>query len=659
MVGALALPIGTLAGGSAPANRPAAVDLHGNPLPAGALARLGTGSFYHEYGDYVGYSGNGKILASAGEGVIRLWDALTGRDLGQFPGNRFFALSQDGTRLASQALREPRSLLFIWDTSSGKAHHRVSALQGVVRALAFSPDGKLLATGGEGPLLLWDTATGKKVRLLAENGDYFSALAFSPDGKTLFSGEHRRTGKEALTRIWEVASGKERQGYSGQAFVALSADGQVMAAAGEKGFVLHLVNVRSGEIQHTFKNLPGEGPPRDISSACFAPDGKILATVRCVDSAIRLWEIPSGRAVRTIPLRAHAYSVAFSADGKTLAVGLTWGAFEDNRIRLFDPATGEEKILPPGRMDAIYNIRFLPGGKGLASISADKSFRLWQPRSGKTLRSVALARVPRAIAPDGSQVAVSGQADPMGLGSWVPVREETLELCDTSNGKARHQLKHEGTVMRAAWAPDGSTIAVSTEEAQVYLWDTATGKLRRRWAAPAGWSLVFSPDGKTLATGDGDCTVQLWEAVSGRLIRRFGKPLERDRPHRLVIAGTTSIAFSPNGKTVAAAVTSENTIYVWDVASGKEVCQCKGHPIGQNHGWVYALAFSPDGKTLFSGSQDRTVRLWEVATGNERARLEGHRGAIHTLALSPEGTHLASGSKDCTILIWNLASLPR
>jgi WD40 repeat protein len=174
-----------------PASQPdkaAAVDLEGNALPVGSLARFGSISFYHEHGVKVAYSGDGKILASSGGRVIRLWDPATGRDLGQFPGDRGFALSPDGTLLAADAAFD-RGLVLIWDTRSGKELHRLSAHHAEVFALAFSPDGKQLATGAfDGTIRLWNAVTGKQERLLAENKGYVSALAFSRDGKTLFLG---------------------------------------------------------------------------------------------------------------------------------------------------------------------------------------------------------------------------------------------------------------------------------------------------------------------------------------------------------------------------------------------------------------------------------------------------------------------------------------
>src|SRR5262249_10330732 len=154
-------------------------DFPGSPLPAGAVARLGATSLYHEGGDNVAYSANGKILASGGNGAVRLWDADTSRELGHFPGSRCFAVSPDGTRLASQAAAGPPGRVLLWDTRSGKELHRLPAHQGEAFALAFSPDGKLLATGGlDGTLRLWNALTGKQVSLLTANGGYIAAVAF-------------------------------------------------------------------------------------------------------------------------------------------------------------------------------------------------------------------------------------------------------------------------------------------------------------------------------------------------------------------------------------------------------------------------------------------------------------------------------------------------
>jgi WD40 repeat protein len=637
--------------------KPPALDFYGDPLPPGALARLGTVSLSHEHGCHVAYSADGRILVSAGAGVVRLWDAATGRELGHFPGSRGFTLSADGTRLASQSAGS-LGAVSVWDTRSGKELHRLEAHAQEVFALAFSPDGKLLATGGlDGVLRLWNTATGKQVGLLANHGGYISGVAFSADGRTLFSrevmpmpddgGPLRSEASLTITRLWEVASGKERQRFAQHVFLTLAPAGEVMATARTKSHVVQLVNWRTGYSVRSLSIAPGTaGGLGGITSACFAADGKVLATASANDPAVRLWDVETGIAVGVIPLADYALSLAVSPDGKTIAVGVPSYAPDHNRIRLFDAASGEERFLSPGVTGPVLVARFLPGGKALACAGADNTFRIWQLATGKLLRKLELPSRPRAMAPDGSLVAVSGKGD------WSEQREKSLEVWDTTTGKVRHTLQHQGRVARVAWAPDGATLAVGVEGEEVYLWDPATGKLRQRWAAAATWSLVFSADGQTLATGDGDCTVRLWQVATGKLLRQLGTPIDRAKFGGPIIAGTTAIALSPDGKIVAAGAVSLNTITVWNAATGEELRKWEAHPLGHNEGWIYALTFVADGKTLISASKDRTIRVWDSATGKERSLLRGHRGPVQTLVLSPDGTRLASGSQDGTLLIW-------
>lgn len=644
---------------------PRGVDFHGDALPANAIARIGSVAFYQIDGDHIAYSGNGKILASGGSKIF-LWDPETGRELGQFEGfrlataSRGFALSSDGALLFAAST--------IYETRTGKEQCKLEKAMGEVFHAAFSPAGKLAAAGTRaGHLGLWDTTTGKEVHSLAQNGNPVWTIAFSPDGEVLFSGENWST--DLATRLWDVATGKEFKHFPGQALMALSADGEVMATCGEKRHSLNLVAWRTGKTLVTIKEFPGRGPngvkegiQRDLTSACFSPDGKVIATTCRFDAAIRLWDAGTGKEVRMIPLVANSYCVVFSPDGKTLAVGTPWG-LDKLRIRMFNPQTGEEQLLPE-QMDEVYEARFLPDGKSLLTTSADKKLRLWQSTGGKVTRTVDLGKRPRAIAPDGSLVAVSGQPE----SSSFPAdkdREKTVDLCDAATGKVMHQLKHDNNVERVAWAADGTAVAVATgrtftDRAEVYIWDTATGKLRKRWAAAAKWSMVFSPDGKTLATGDEDFTVELWQTSNGQILRTFGTPVDPDANQGRRFARITSIAFSPDGKRIAgASMFQRNDITVWETSSGREVCRCADKPDMnfRGLGWVKALVFSADGSTLFSGSEARSIRVWDTATGKECARLPGHRGDILSLTLSAENTRLASASKDGTVLIWDLNSI--
>jgi WD40 repeat protein len=652
----MAVPIATALGRHAPAAPPAgqvAIDLHGDPLPLGALARMGTLRLYHLYGYQVAYSGDGKVLVSSSGGDIKIWDVVTGRELHNLQvtyGARHVALSSDGSRLAAKG---PGEVVCIWDVASGKELHRVPAHDPInypikeVFGVAFSPDGKLLATVGlGGKFRIWDAGLGKEHSVLPPLDNHYCTLAFSHDGRTLITGERNQT------RLWEIATGKERQRFPGLEFIALAPDGQVMAMRGNEGSTLHLVQLGSGNMLLKMSDFHGKFPY--VESISFAPDGKTLASaiISLDDQAVQLWDAHIGKVIRTIQIQDSVHSVAFAPDGKTLAVGAT----SEGRIRLFDPATGSERMLQPSHQGTIRQVRFLSDGKTLATTSADNTFRLWQAVNGKLIHTLTLGKMPLAMSQDGSLVAASREG-------WNrPAIEETVELWDTTTGKVRYRLAgHKESVSGAAFSPDGTTLAVSVGLGDgVYLWDTLTGKLRSKWTEgkEAGefraQDLAFSPDGKILATGHHGCIVRLREVTSGRLIRELEKVPDVSKRWEWT-TGCFSIAFAPDGKSVAAVAVPENLICVWDIASGRLTCSCKPPvPSPLNHeDSLHCLAYSPDGKTLISAGHDGMIRIWDSATGKEIRTLHGHRGYISALTFSKDGSRLASGSQDCTVLIWD------
>ena len=282
-------------------------------------------------------------------------------------------------------------------------------------------------------------------------------------------------------------------------------------------------------------------------------------------------------------------SVAFSPDGRTLASG----GF-DNNIRLWDVADGKAIRVLRGHADAVISVAFGRYGLTLASGCLDKTIKLWDVDRGMVLR--------------------------------------TLE-------------GHTGIVESVAFSPDGRTLASGSLDKTTKLWDVARGTVARTFEGHTGIveSVMFSPDGRTLASGSDDNTIKLWDVAGGKTVRTWqgltGKVL--------------SMAFSPDGLTLASAGSTDATVKLWNVADGRVIRTLRGHAAA-----VVSVAFSPYGRTLASaGSIDTTINLWDVAAGTIIRTFEGHTGIIESLAFSPDGLTLASGSDDKTIKLWNVADL--
>ena len=551
----------------------------------------------------VAFSPNGRFLAGADnlDGVTRLWDLRAGRKVRTFtnkrtPSTTAVAFSPDGKVLATGY---GGGQVRLWDVATGKqiGAPLPSAMNGdSADMVSFSPDDRTLAvSSGAGLVQLWDTASRQPLCEPLDSPTNQDARAvFSPDGRTLAV-----SNESGPVELWDVATCRQALPLNGDTTtvtsLAFGPGGTMLATGGRDGSVRLWDLATREEIGNPF-----DGDAGVVNSVAFSPSGQILANGNS-DGTVRLWDVRrfAGTTLTSTGISGSAIgALAFSPDSQMLAGG------SSNGVARWQVTTGQQSgpaLITPGTDDVAAQIAFSPDGKTLAT-STDAATLAWDAASGQQTgrpfprgSSYLVTISPVAFSPDGKRLAAAVKSQVLVWDAATHVRVATLNPAISNS-----------SIEAMAFSPDGKMLAM-TVPGLTFLWDTRTWKqVGRTLPAPDNtfMRLAFSPDGKMLAVSGGS-TMQLWH-LSTR--QQIGDPFIRINNSDNYVTGA---GFSADGRVLAIG-TNDGGVQLWDIATDQEI----GTPLNGTDSIsdpVASLAFSPDGQLLAVGSNNGTVRLWNVA----------------------------------------------
>lgn len=563
------------------------------------------------------------------------------------------AISPDGK---SFLMNTPNFSMALYDIETGAKIRDFEPIHtNTLIRFDFSPDGSLAVSGSsDHTLILWDVATGKMIRQLGipdspekkgmENiighTDRVRAVAFSPDGEWLLSG-----GLDRNLILWDVATGEEIVTLTGHEervwSVAFSPDGET-ALSGD----------RSGEIIY-WDLLEGEEISRHkihsdrVQSIVFNPFGDYVFSAG-LDRVIYGWELETGGTFLEMDLHTAGVTDLALNDDDTLLIS----ASQDGSLILWDAINGVDMARYVGHTNSVNGVALHPDQKRIISASSDGTARLWDlfniaPDAAFHEHTQTIYDV--AISPDGKW-ALSASAENV-LRLWDTQSSEELFLFGEVDNEDE-AFGFRANVYSALFNQDGSLALGGDDAGTIIAWDTQSGEeaWRIRDDSPAGiWSMALNPAGKLLATANLDGTIELWDIETREKVQTLGRAENTD-PTVGHTAGVYTVAFTRDGKRLLSGGL-DNHVLVWNLEDGTLVKRMENHT-----GWVWEIAVSPDGKTALSASADSTILLWDLAKLEPIRRLRGHADSVLSVAYSPDGKYALSGGRDISVILWNIGT---
>jgi WD40 repeat protein/serine/threonine protein kinase len=553
------------------------------------------------------------------------------------------AFSPDGKLFASGE-REGNARL--WDRETGEVL-KILPVGANVNSVAFDSNGERLAIGsGDAKIHIFRVSDGSEIATLEGHTDGVLSVQFSADGDQLLS-----SGYDNTARLWDLASQKNTQTLKLHNWwvwsASFSPDGQQILTTGQDRKAIIWQADENGEFKFRTEFAQHGGP---VYAGQFSPDGTQVATSG-YDRRVLLWKPSEVHPVDVLRRLKHepdlpapfvelgthmgsVRSVSFAPDGQTLATG-----GEDNVIRLWNVNAGGLAKELRGHSSHVRDCVFSSDGKWLLSAGRDETIKLWQP---ETYTEQVVFKDPQS---DDAVLAAHFSRDGKMLATAS--RDRTARVWDIANRQLVQQFTegHQFLASTSAFFADGSRLATGAGDGTVLVWDLATGtQLHRLDQTGANSALAVSPDGQWVVTGSDGNEVKIWNSATGELIDML---LGHEAP-------ITAARFSSDGVWLA---TGDNRGdgRLWKFDPQKQEWYFTNWLDGHSR-VITGIAFAEGDRVVVTCSGDNTCGQWDVTTGEElRDRVLKHPDWVSTFDVSDDGTKLLTSCHDGKVRLWSLA----